>query len=94
MIAAPLCQLRFYAHRKSLKCGNVLNNLIKTCVTVEGESISRKAEFFSLVQVNPSSANSRPEGHLHAALRPGPSTHRCEQRVFSQGFSALIWSSE
>lgn len=57
----------------------MLNNLTTTCVTVEGDSISRKAEFFSLVQVIPSSANSRPEGHLHTALRPGAGTHRCEQ---------------
>ena len=63
-------------------------------MTVEGDSISRKAEFFSLEQVKPSSANSSPEGHLHTALKPGASTHRWEQRVFSQGFSAPIWSSE
>lgn len=62
-------------------------------MTVEGDSISRNAEFTKLEQVRPSSASKRPEGHLHTALGPGAKTHRWEQAMVSQGLSALSWDS-
>lgn len=65
----------------------------KTWVTVEGDSIRRKAELTRLEQVRPSSANTRPKGHLHTAFGPGAKTHMWEQSIFSQGLSVPIWSN-
>lgn len=65
----------------------------ETWVTVEGDSISRKAELTRLEQVRPSSANTRPKGHLHTAFGPGAKTHMWEQSIFSQGLSVPTWSN-
>lgn len=62
-------------------------------MTVEGDSISRNAELTKLEQVRPSSANKRPDGHLHTAFGPGANTHMWEHFIFSQGLSMAIWSN-
>lgn len=64
----------------------------QTWVTVEGDSISRKAELTRVEHVSPSLASNRPEGHLHTALGPGAKTHMCEQYICPQGFLMPIWS--
>lgn len=62
-------------------------------MTAEEDSISRNAESPWVEQLSPSSASSRPAGHLHTATGPGANTHMWEQAFCWQSSSGPVWST-